>query len=372
MTVARSGLLEALPPRARCPATRRAPAGAASPGIASGPAHVQVAQRFEFQDAASRRPMNAAPARAKRAVDEEIVGLVERDGEGDPRDFRHPPGDARRSGTGRAGATAPESRAKRRSGLESGGGRQRGATGGAARRGRSAERAADLRDLGRRVLARLCGVEAPREPERPYILVMDEVGPPMSPRLDASGSPAELTARGGATPHQRDHRPRPRHSGIGRRRRGRVLGPGAGHSTAAGWRARLAAGGAEHQTVAAGRRRLTPCQQRQARADAQRLEPARTRDGPVEVCANLGDTADAARARWSFGRRGRLACCAPRFVSNNAHSADLATQKRNTVGCSTALGRMSAGGGTLGCRRGQARLPYPGRFPTKKPIWAAR
>ncbi|MFU1924233.1 phosphoenolpyruvate--protein phosphotransferase, partial [Klebsiella pneumoniae] len=48
-----------------------------------------------------------------------------------------------------------------------------------------AERAADLRDLGRRVLARLCGVEAPREPEQPYILVMDEVGPSDVARLDA-------------------------------------------------------------------------------------------------------------------------------------------------------------------------------------------
>lgn len=60
-------------------AGERLQAIAASPGIASGPAHVQVAQRFEFQ------PRGESPAhererllRAKRAVDEEIVGLVER------------------------------------------------------------------------------------------------------------------------------------------------------------------------------------------------------------------------------------------------------------------------------------------------------
>ncbi len=60
-------------------AGERLQAIAASPGIASGPAHVQVAQRFEFQ------PRGESPVhererllRAKRAVDEEIVGLVER------------------------------------------------------------------------------------------------------------------------------------------------------------------------------------------------------------------------------------------------------------------------------------------------------
>ena len=33
-----------------------------------------------------------------------------------------------------------------------------------------AERAADLRDIGRRVLAQLCGIPTPSEPEQPYIL----------------------------------------------------------------------------------------------------------------------------------------------------------------------------------------------------------
>ncbi|MDH1147923.1 fused PTS fructose transporter subunit IIA/HPr protein, partial [Pseudomonas mosselii] len=40
-----------------------------------------------------------------------------------------------------------------------------------------AERAADLRDIGRRVLAQLCGVQTVVEPEQPYVLVMAEVGP---------------------------------------------------------------------------------------------------------------------------------------------------------------------------------------------------
>jgi phosphocarrier protein FPr len=47
-----------------------------------------------------------------------------------------------------------------------------------------AERAADLRDIGRRVLMQLSGIETPGEPDQPYILVMDEVGPSDVARLD--------------------------------------------------------------------------------------------------------------------------------------------------------------------------------------------
>ncbi|HCS06097.1 MAG TPA: phosphoenolpyruvate--protein phosphotransferase, partial [Pseudomonas sp.] len=62
-----------------------------------------------------------------------------------------------------------------------------------------AERAADLRDIGRRVLAQLCGIETPPEPDQPYVLVMDEVGPSDVARLDPARVAGILTARGGAT-----------------------------------------------------------------------------------------------------------------------------------------------------------------------------
>lgn len=64
-----------------------------------------------------------------------------------------------------------------------------------------AERAADLRDIGRRVLAQLCGIETPPEPDQPYVLVMDEVGPSDVARLDPARVAGILTARGGATAH---------------------------------------------------------------------------------------------------------------------------------------------------------------------------
>ncbi|WP_352260363.1 PEP-utilizing enzyme, partial [Psychrobacter sp. TB55-MNA-CIBAN-0194] len=64
-----------------------------------------------------------------------------------------------------------------------------------------AERAADLRDIGRRVLAQLCGVQSVQEPSEPYILVMEEVGPSDVARLDPARVAGILTARGGATAH---------------------------------------------------------------------------------------------------------------------------------------------------------------------------
>ena len=105
-----------------------------------------------------------------------------------------------------------------------------------------AERAADLRDIGRRVLAQLSGIETPSEPEQPYILVMDEVGPSDVARLDPARVAGILTARGGATAH----------SAIVARALGipALVGAGAGgvaagagHAVAARWPARSPACG---------------------------------------------------------------------------------------------------------------------------------
>ncbi|MBW6072884.1 phosphoenolpyruvate-utilizing N-terminal domain-containing protein, partial [Pseudomonas aeruginosa] len=133
---------------------------AASPGIASGPAHVQVAQRFEFQ------PRGESPAhererllRAKRAVDEEIVGLVERSTVKAIREIFV---------THREMLDDPELaeqvqlRLNRGESAEAAWSRvveDSAAQQEALHDTLLAERAADLRDLGRRVLARLCGVE---------------------------------------------------------------------------------------------------------------------------------------------------------------------------------------------------------------------
>lgn len=308
-------------------AGERLQAIAASPGIASGPAHVQVAQRFEFQ------PRGESPAhererllRAKRAVDEEIVGLVERSTVKAIREIFV---------THREMLDDPELaeqvqlRLNRGESAEAAWSRvveDSAAQQEALHDTLLAERAADLRDLGRRVLARLCGVEAPREPEQPYILVMDEVGPSDVARLDAQRVAGILTARGGATSH----------SAIIARALGIPALVGAGAAVLGlepgtallldgehGW-LQVAPSTEQLQQAAAER---DARQQRQARADAQRLEPARTRDGhAVEVCANLGDTAGAARA-VELGAEG-VGLLRTEFVfMNNARAPDLATQE---------------------------------------------
>ncbi|WP_343597225.1 phosphoenolpyruvate--protein phosphotransferase [Acinetobacter sp.] len=64
-----------------------------------------------------------------------------------------------------------------------------------------AERAADLRDIGERVLAVLCGVPEVSEPEQPYILIMHDVGPSDVARLNKDRVAGILTAVGGASAH---------------------------------------------------------------------------------------------------------------------------------------------------------------------------
>jgi len=154
-----------------------------------------------------------------------------------------------------------------------------------------AERAADLRDVGRRVLAQLCGVDDLVEPEEPYILVMDEVGPSDVARLDPARVAGILTARGGATAH----------SAIVARALGIPALVGAGDAVLLiksgtpllidGQRGRLDVA-PDGQTL---QRALLDRDTREVRlkaAAAMRMEPAITQDGhAVEVFANIGDSA---------------------------------------------------------------------------------
>lgn len=64
-----------------------------------------------------------------------------------------------------------------------------------------AERAADLRDIGERVLANLCDVEPISEPDSPFILIMQDVGPSDVATLDTQRVAGILTAVGGASAH---------------------------------------------------------------------------------------------------------------------------------------------------------------------------
>ncbi|OEC33636.1 phosphocarrier protein FPr [Pseudomonas cuatrocienegasensis] len=159
-----------------------------------------------------------------------------------------------------------------------------------------AERAADLRDIGRRVLARLCGVEAPREPDEPYILVMDEVAPSDVASLNRQRVAGILTARGGATAH----------SAIIARALGipAVVGAGEGVLALAQGTPLLLDGerglvrvAPDAQVLEQAQREREANQLRRERAHAERLQPAVTRDGhAVEVVANIGASGETAEA----------------------------------------------------------------------------
>nr|WP_314614613.1 phosphoenolpyruvate--protein phosphotransferase [uncultured Pseudomonas sp.] len=153
-----------------------------------------------------------------------------------------------------------------------------------------AERAADLRDVGRRVLAQLCGVQAQAEPEQPYVLVMAEVGPSDVARLDPARVAGIVTAHGGATAH----------SAIVARALGipAVVGAGAAVLQLAAGTPLLLDGQRGTLSVAPPaaelQRALAERDQREQRlqaAWAERHMPAVTRDGhAVEVFANIGQS----------------------------------------------------------------------------------
>ncbi|QXH46127.1 phosphoenolpyruvate--protein phosphotransferase [Pseudomonas xanthosomatis] len=153
-----------------------------------------------------------------------------------------------------------------------------------------AERAADLRDIGRRVLAQLCGVQQVAEPEQPYVLVMAEVGPSDVARLDPARVAGIVTAHGGATAH----------SAIVARALGipAVVGAGDAILLLASGTPLLLDGQRGRVTVAPAQEELQRAlaerdarEQRLQAAWAGRHEPAQTRDGhAVEVFANIGES----------------------------------------------------------------------------------
>ncbi|SQF95555.1 phosphoenolpyruvate-protein phosphotransferase [Paucimonas lemoignei] len=154
-----------------------------------------------------------------------------------------------------------------------------------------AERAADLRDVGRRVLAQICGIETLVAPDEPYILVMDEVGPSDVARLDPADVAGILTARGGATAH----------SAIVARALGIPALVGAGDGVLQlkpgtvllldGQKGRLSVA-PDAETLRRAVEERDNREQRLQAAAEKRMEPAVTRDGhAVEVFANIGDSA---------------------------------------------------------------------------------
>ena len=174
---------------------------AASPGIAIGPVLVRKPQAIDYP----RRGESPAVElqRLDAALDKvfaEIGTLIAQSQVASIRDIftthqamlRIPPC-AKRCRCACTKASAPK-----RPGWRN---RKRGAAAEALHDQLLAERAADLRDVGRRVLACLAGVEAEQAPDEPYILVMNEVAPSDVATLNAQRVAGILTAGGGATSH---------------------------------------------------------------------------------------------------------------------------------------------------------------------------
>lgn len=265
---------------------------AAAPGIAMGPAHVHVLQTFDYplrgesHDIEHQRLQGALVQ-----VREDIEGLIRRSPAKAIREIfvthqemlDDPALTDEVAGRLKQGESAPaawisviEAAAVQQESLAD---------------ALLAERAADLRDIGRRVLAQLCGVASLDEPSQPYILVMDEVGPSDVARLDPARVAGILTARGGATAH----------SAIVARALGIPAIVGAGDAVLLltsgcpllldGQRGQLIVDPSDavrQQAIEEREQRA----RRQEAANARRLETAVTRDGhAVEVFANIGESA---------------------------------------------------------------------------------
>ena len=270
---------------------------AAAPGIAVGPAHVQVLADFDFplrgeSPAAERQRLQAALS----AVRADIEALVQRSSVKAIREIfiTH-----QEMLDDPALTDEVEVRLKQN---ESAAAAWNSVIEAAARQQESlpdallAERAADLRDIGRRVLAELCGVQTVEAPDQAYILVMDEVGPSDVARLDPARVAGILTARGGATAH----------SAIVARALGIPAVVGAGAAVLMltpgtpllidGQRGLLTVEPAPEVLAKALAERDSREQRLQAAA-ARRHEAAVTRDGhAVEVFANIGESAGVAGA----------------------------------------------------------------------------
>ncbi len=158
-------------------------------------------------------------------------------------------------------------------------------------------RAADVRDMGNRVLRHLAGgPEAPPMPDHPVIVVADDLLPSETVALDPQRVLAFVTEGGGPTAH----------AAILARRLGvpAVVAVGADLRTVPDGALLLVDGERgwievepEPETVRQAQVQRTRWLQERAQAEAAAHEPARTRDGVrIEVAANVGSLEDAREA----------------------------------------------------------------------------
>ncbi len=158
-------------------------------------------------------------------------------------------------------------------------------------------RAADVRDVGNRVLRHLVGaLEEPPMPEHPIVVVADDLLPSETVRLDPQRVLAFVTEGGGPTAH----------AAILARRLGvpAVVAVGAALRAVRDGALLLVDGEEgwvevepEPEAVRQAQVRQAVWRRERAQAEAAAHEPACTRDGvPIEVAANVGSLADAREA----------------------------------------------------------------------------
>nr|WP_237332726.1 fused PTS fructose transporter subunit IIA/HPr protein [Zobellella iuensis] len=159
-----------------------------------------------------------------------------------------------------------------------------------------AERAADIRDIGRRVMAILCNTSLPQKPDTPYIWVAEDIGPSDVVNMDPAKVLGMVTAGGGASSH----------SAILARSLGipALVAMGGAVMTLKQGTEVILNGEAGTLWVAPEAEQLAQAKVRQQqekalaeKAWASRDQHATTRDGHrMEICANLGETAKAVEA----------------------------------------------------------------------------
>nr|WP_245879572.1 phosphoenolpyruvate--protein phosphotransferase [Zobellella endophytica] len=159
-----------------------------------------------------------------------------------------------------------------------------------------AERAADIRDIGRRVMAILCNTSLPQKPDTPYIWVAEDIGPSDVVNMDPAKVLGMVTAGGGASSH----------SAILARSLGipALVAMGGAVMTLKQGTEVILNGDVGTLWVAPEAEQLAQAKVRQQQekelaeqAWASRDQHATTRDGHrIEVCANLGETAKAVDA----------------------------------------------------------------------------
>ncbi|WP_371930889.1 phosphoenolpyruvate--protein phosphotransferase [Oceanimonas sp. CHS3-5] len=269
----------------------------AAPGIAIGPVYVETPLRFDYPDTAcdagaEEGRLNAALARA----DEELADTAAAATEPQARDILTMHRELLSDPALLEGAVARLHRGASAPAAWWAEIDDAATAQAASPNAMLAERAADIRDIGRRVMAILCDTPLPSPPDTPYVWVAEDVGPSEVVNMNAERVLGLVTAGGGPSSH----------SAILARTLGipaLVAMGGAVMGLKTGTKVILNGdAGTLHVDPEAAVLAQATAQQQQERqlaevAWAHREQPAVTTDGHrLEVGANLGNTANTAAA----------------------------------------------------------------------------